>query len=53
MLISGYLHVKQDGLYKYVLASDGGSRLYVGQTPSGLPLAGCLRTPRALDTDAR
>jgi hypothetical protein len=36
MLVSGYLHVKQDGLYKYVLASGGGSRLYVGQTPSGL-----------------
>jgi hypothetical protein len=36
MLFTGYLHVKRDGLYKFVLASDGGSQLYVGQTPSGL-----------------
>jgi len=36
MLVAGYLHIRQDGLYKFVLSSDGGSQLYVGQTPSGL-----------------
>ena len=43
LLVAGYLHVKQDGLYEFVLASDGGSQLYVGQTPSGL---------RSVDTSA-
>ena len=38
LLIAGYLHVKQDGVYEFVLTSDGGSQLYVGQTPSGLRL---------------
>jgi hypothetical protein len=38
MLIGGYLHVKYDGPYEFVLTSDGGSQLYVGQTPSGLRL---------------
>ena len=36
IVFSGYLHVKEDGMYKFVLASDGGSQLYVGQTPTGL-----------------
>jgi hypothetical protein len=36
MLVAGYLHIRHDGLYKFVLSSDGGSQLYVGQTPNGL-----------------
>jgi len=36
MLIVGYLRVKQDGVYEFQLASDGGSQLYVGQPPGGL-----------------
>jgi hypothetical protein len=35
MLITGYLNIKVDGLYKFVLASDGGSQLFVGQIPAG------------------
>lgn len=36
LVAMGYLHIEQDGLYKFLLSSDGGSQLYVGQTPSGL-----------------
>jgi NPCBM/NEW2 domain len=36
MLLSGYLHIKVDGVYKFVLSSDGGSQLYVGHLPAAL-----------------
>ncbi len=36
MLLAGYLHIKQDGLYKFSLSSDGGSQLFVGDIPAVL-----------------
>ncbi|HEX4071344.1 MAG TPA: NPCBM/NEW2 domain-containing protein [Planctomycetaceae bacterium] len=35
LLITGYLKIPVNGEYKFVLASDGGSQLYVGQMPAG------------------
>jgi hypothetical protein len=34
MLLGGYLHIKQEGLYKFSLSSDGGSQLFVGDIPA-------------------
>jgi hypothetical protein len=36
MLIVGYLKVPEDGEYRFLLSSDGGSQLYFGDTPGGL-----------------
>jgi hypothetical protein len=33
LLLGGYLHITQDGLYKFTLSSDGGSQLFVGDIP--------------------
>jgi signal transduction histidine kinase len=43
---NGYLQVPRDGLYTFYLTSDDGSRMFVGEQPPRLEVAGLIELPK-------